>query len=81
MPLTEDEIKKMRLEDKVESFDFAEGDSVRIISGPLDGFIGVIETLNVADQKAKVKVSMFGRETEVELDFIQLDKVGGIDTL
>lgn len=81
VPLTEDEIKKMRLEDKVESFDFAEGDSVRIISGPLDGFIGVIETLNVADQKSKVKVSMFGRETEVELDFIQLDKVGGIDTL
>ena len=81
VPLTEEEIKKMRLEDKVEHFDFAEGDSVRIVSGPLDSFIGVIEELDVANQKAKVKVSMFGRETEVELDFVQLDKLGVIDTL
>lgn len=81
VPLTEEEIKKMRLEDKVEHFDFAEGDSVRIVSGPLDSFIGVIESLDVANQKAKVKVSMFGRETEVELDFVQLDKLGVIDTL
>lgn len=81
VPLTEEEIKKMRLEDKVEHFDFAEGDSVRIVSGPLDSFIGVIESLDIENQKAKVKVSMFGRDTEVELDFVQLDKLGVIDTL
>ena len=81
MPLTEEEIKKIRLEDKVEHFDFAVGDSVRVVSGPLDSFIGVIEDLDEENQKAKVKVSMFGRETEVELDFVQLDKLGVIDTL
>ena len=81
VPLTEEEIKKMRLEDKVEHFDFAVGDSVRVVSGPLDSFIGVIEDLDEENQKAKVKVSMFGRETEVELDFVQLDKLGVIDTL
>lgn len=81
VPLTEEEIKKMRLEDKVEHFDCAVGDSVRVVSGPLDSFIGVIEDLDEENQKAKVKVSMFGRETEVELDFVQLDKLGVIDTL
>ena len=54
---------------------------MRIVSGPLDSFIGVIESLDIENQKAKVKVSMFGRDTEVELDFVQLDKLGVIDTL
>ena len=51
------------------------GDTVRVISGPLDTFIGKVEDLNLETQKAKVKVTMFGRETDVELDFIQLDKL------
>lgn len=75
IPLSEEEIRKMRLEDKVENCDLAVGDTVRVISGPLDTFIGTVEDLNLETQKAKVKVTMFGRETEVELDFIQLDKL------
>ena len=75
IPLSEEEIRKMRLEDKVENCDLAVGDTVRVISGPLDTFIGTVEDLNIETQKAKVKVTMFGRETEVELDFIQLDKL------
>ena len=76
IPLGEDEVKKMRLEERVESCDLEIGDSVRIISGPLASFIGNIEDLNMETQKAKVKVSMFGRDTEVDVDFIQLDKLG-----
>ena len=75
LPLTEDEVKRMGLESKVESVDFAVGDNVQVISGPLDSFVGTINSLNFASQKANVKVSMFGRETDVELDFVQLKKI------
>ncbi|MBR2384182.1 MAG: transcription termination/antitermination factor NusG [Clostridia bacterium] len=78
IPLGEDEVKKMRLEERVESCDLTIGDNVKIISGALDSFIGTVEDLNMETQKAKVKVSMFGRDTEVEVDFIQLDKIGEV---
>ncbi len=72
VPLSEDEVKRMRLETKIEVVDFKIGDTVQIVSGPLDGFEGVILDLNLANQKAKVKVAMFSTETEVEVDFVQL---------
>lgn len=75
LPLTDDEVKRMGLETKVDNVDLAVGDNVKIISGPLDSFIGTITSLNVSAQKANVKVDMFGRETDVELDFVQLEKI------
>ena len=72
LPLTEDEVKRMRLEDVVENANFNKGDKVAIVSGPLDGFEGIILDLNDANQKAKVKVAMFNTETEVEVDYVQL---------
>ncbi len=75
VPLSDDEVKRMRLETKVEEIDFNVGDTVQIVSGPLDGFTGVILDLNLASQKAKVKVAMFSTETEVEVDFVQLKTV------
>ncbi|MBR5439384.1 MAG: transcription termination/antitermination factor NusG [Clostridia bacterium] len=72
LPLTEDEVKRMRLEDVVENANFNKGDKVTIVSGPLDGFEGIILDLNDANQKAKVKVAMFNTETEVEVDYVQL---------
>ena len=75
LPLTDDEVRRMRLEDVVENADFAVGDNVKIVSGPLESFVGVITSLNSTSQKANVKVDMFGRETDVELEFVQIEKV------
>lgn len=72
LPLSEDEVKRMRLENKIEVVDFKVGDTVQIVSGPLDGFEGTILDLNIQAQKAKVKVAMFNTDTEVEVDFVQL---------
>ena len=75
LPLSDDEVKRMRLETKIDVVDFKEGDKVQIVSGPLDGFEGIILDLNLASQKAKVKVEMFSTETEVEVDFVQLKSI------
>lgn len=74
-PLSADEVKRMRLESHVDVVDFVVGDKVRIVSGPLDAVEGEITDLNVVSQKAKVKVLMFNTETEVEVDFVQLQKL------
>ncbi|OPY59757.1 MAG: hypothetical protein A4E55_00106 [Pelotomaculum sp. PtaU1.Bin035] len=50
------------------------GESVRVISGPFENFIGQIEDVNSEKQKIRVLISMFGRETPVELDFGQIEK-------
>jgi transcriptional antiterminator NusG len=73
--LSQDEVKRMRLESHVDVVDFAKGDKIRIVSGPLDAVMGEITDLNVASQKAKVKVLMFNTETEVEVDFVQIQKL------
>ena len=73
--LTDDEVRAMGVEYIPVKLDLEVGESVRIISGPLDSFIGVIEEIHTDRQKVKVGVSMFGRETSVELDFIQIQKL------
>lgn len=75
LPLTDEEIARLGIEKIAVDVDYAEGDTVRVISGPLESFTGVITELNVPAQKAKVNVTMFGRSTEVELDFVQIKKV------
>ena len=57
------------------NIDFDVNESVRIMNGPLENFIGVVQEINKEKRKVKVMVSMFGRETPVELDFIQVQKV------
>ncbi len=54
---------------------FSEGESVKIIQGPFNGFLGVVDEINLERGKIRVLVSMFGRETPVELDFSQLEKL------
>lgn len=75
IPMKEDEIRKMRLEDVVVNADFAIGDKVNIDAGPLEGFDGVITELNDLAQKAKVNIQMFGRSTDVEVEYIQIKKL------
>ena len=75
LPLTAEEVRRMQLERVVTETDLAVGDDIKIIAGPLDGFIGKIVELNEATQKAKANVEMFGRATDVELDIIQIEKI------
>ncbi len=75
IPMKEAEIRKMRLEEVVTDADFAVGDNVNIDAGPLAGFDGVITELNDAAQKAKVNIQMFGRSTDVEVEYIQIKKI------
>ena len=75
MPLKEDEVRRMQLEKVVVNADFEVGDAISIEAGPLQGFIGKIKKLNEAAQKATVTVEMFGRNTDVEVDYVQLKKL------
>lgn len=75
LPLTEEEIARLGIEKVAMNVDYAVGDTVRVISGPLESFSGVITELSASTQKAKVNVTMFGRSTDVELDFVQIKKI------
>lgn len=65
----------MRLEEFVSDADFKVGDSVSIEEGPLSGFIGTIKELNDAAQKAKVTTKMFNRDTDVEVEYMQIKRI------
>ena len=73
--LTEDEIKRMRLEKINVDLKVNIGDKVKIISGPLADFVGDVQEVDAENQKCKVTVSMFGRPTPVEVDFDQIEIV------
>lgn len=53
---------------------FKEGETVRVIDGPFSNFTGSVEEINLEKEKVKVLVSIFGRPTPVELDFMQVEK-------
>ncbi|MGN1310150.1 MAG: transcription termination/antitermination protein NusG [Clostridia bacterium] len=75
IPLTTEEIRNMGFEVAVVNVDYDVNDSVKVVNGPLAGFIGSVQEINKDKGKVKVLVSMFGRETPVELDFAQVEKV------
>ena len=72
--LTDEENRKMGLIEEVK-VDYSVNDNVQIIGGPLDGYTGVVQEINKEKNKVKVLVSMFGRETPVELEFSQIQKI------
>ena len=75
VPLTNEEIRNMGFEKVPVEVDFVVGDTVQVIAGPLESFIGVVQEINLEKEKVKVLVSMFGRETPVELEFSQVKKI------
>jgi len=75
IPLTDEEIRNMGFEIAVVNIDYSLNDSVKVINGPLAGFIGNVIEINKEKGKVKVLVSMFGRETPVELEFAQVEKI------
>lgn len=80
VPLSELEVenimKDMGIKDRQIKVDFAEGQKVKILEGPFENFEGSIEEIYPDKGKLKVLVSMFGRETPVELEFKQVEKMG-----
>jgi len=75
VPLTDDEVRDMGVEDFMPILDYEAGDNVRVVSGPLENFIGIVEEINMEKKKVRVSVSMFGRETPVELELTQIQKL------
>lgn len=75
IPLTDKEVRAMGVEAVPISLDVEVGDNVMITSGPLESFVGVVSEVSTEKQKVKVVVSMFGRDTTIELDFVQLKRI------
>lgn len=75
IPLTDEEVRRMGIEKVYIDLDIESGDSIKVISGPFESFMGVVEEVNMDKQTLKVRISMFGRETPVELEFGQVDKI------
>ena len=73
VPLSDTEVENMGLEHKTIQLDFEVGDNIRVKYGPLEGFVGVITDILMDKQKIRAKVSMFGRDTDVELEFNQVE--------
>jgi transcriptional antiterminator NusG len=81
VPVAESEVQKMtnriaegQMKPK-HKISFSEGENVRVIDGPFSNFSGTVEDVNQDKGKLKVLVSIFGRSTPVELDFIQVEKI------
>jgi transcription termination/antitermination protein NusG len=81
VPIAESEVQKMtnriaegQMKPKPR-VSFSEGENVRVIDGPFSNFSGTVEDVNQDKGKLKVLVSIFGRSTPVELDFIQVEKI------
>jgi transcriptional antiterminator NusG len=78
-PLEEAEVNKILKQMEAEAprvrVGFRKGQSVRVTSGPFLDFVGVVDEISVDKGKVKVLLSLFGRETPVELDFLQVEKL------
>ena len=75
IPLTEDEVLAMGMEKHEVVVGYHVGDHVRIVDGPLASFTGVVEEIEPEKNQVSVMVSMFGRETPVELELDQVETV------
>ena len=74
-PLTDEEVYEMGVEKREIVVNYAVGDTVRILDGPLSSFTGIVESLEVEKNAVSVIVSMFGRETPVEFELDQVEAI------
>jgi len=75
VPLTEAEIAALGVEKKEIVVDYAVGDTVNIVDGPLENFTGIVEEIDREKNMVRVTISMFGRETSVELELDQAERM------
>lgn len=75
VPLSVDEVRRMGIEKVWVDIDVKPGDSVKVINGPGEGLVGVVEEVNMEKQTVKAIVPAFGRDTVAELSFRQIDKI------
>ena len=73
VPLTDEEVQNMGVEKKTVILSFGVGDNIRVKHGALEGFVGVIEEISAEKKKVRCRVSMFGRDTVVDLEFNQVE--------
>ena len=74
-PLTDEEVRNNSLERVSVQVSYEVGDMVNVVDGPLEGFSGVVDEIDVENNSVSVTVSMFGRENSVEFELDQLEKV------
>ena len=75
VPLTDEEVKNNCLEKVSVEVQYEVGDLVHVIDGPLEGFSGTVDEIDIPNNSVHVTVSMFGRENTVEFELDQLEKV------
>ena len=75
IPLTDEEVIAMGVEKREVKMGFDVGSTVKVTDGPLDGFLGTVEEIDMEKERVRVVVSMFGRETPVDLEFDQIETV------
>ena len=73
IPLTNEEVARLGVEKREVEVNYDVGDSVQIVDGPLEGFVGTVEEVDLEKNRVRVTVSMFGRETPVELELDQAE--------
>ena len=75
IPLTAEEVERLGVETRNVEVSYKVGDSVQITDGPLEGFIGTVDEIDFDKNRIRVTVSMFGRETPVDLELDQAEPV------
>ncbi|MDR0851597.1 MAG: transcription termination/antitermination protein NusG [Clostridiales Family XIII bacterium] len=75
VPLTKEEVRRMGIEKVIIELDISVGDSIKVINGPFESFTGVVEEVNPERETLKARITMFGRDTPVELVYDQVDKI------
>lgn len=75
IPLTEEEVLALGVEKREVRIGFEIGDEVKVTDGPLEGFSGTVDEIDVDKSRVRVVVSMFGRETPVDLEFDQVERI------